>query len=114
MTTTAVIAAAGVGGGSLVYGGVMVLPPKWLFEKVMPDAISYDEMAADHYKRPIEMMNATTIPDDVIAAKEYLGMRVFMKQAEEANYPLRCVHIPKTIDNERTGFGARRGAPISI
>jgi len=27
-------------------------------------------------------------------------LRIVNKQAEEANYPLRCVHIPKTIDND--------------
>lgn len=27
-------------------------------------------------------------------------LRIVNKQAEEVNYPLRCVHIPKTIDND--------------
>lgn len=27
-------------------------------------------------------------------------LRIVNQQAEEANYPLRCVHIPKTIDND--------------
>ena len=39
-------------------------------------------------------------------------LRIINQQAEEANYPLRCVHIPKTVDNDlmendhTPGFGS--------
>jgi ATP-dependent phosphofructokinase / diphosphate-dependent phosphofructokinase len=39
-------------------------------------------------------------------------LRIINKQAEEVDYPLRCIHIPKTIDNDLTendhtpGFGS--------
>lgn len=38
-------------------------------------------------------------------------VRIVAEEAEKANYPLRCVHIPKTIDNDLVGNDHTPGFP---
>ena len=38
-------------------------------------------------------------------------VRIVSEQAQEANYPLRCIHIPKTIDNDLVGNDHTPGFP---
>jgi ATP-dependent phosphofructokinase / diphosphate-dependent phosphofructokinase len=38
-------------------------------------------------------------------------VRIVSQEAEKANYPLRCIHIPKTIDNDLVGSDHTPGFP---
>ncbi len=38
-------------------------------------------------------------------------VRIVSEEAAKANYPLRCIHIPKTIDNDLVGTTIRRAFP---
>ena len=38
-------------------------------------------------------------------------VRIVSEEAARANYPLRCIHIPKTIDNDLVGFDHTPGYP---
>ncbi|WP_236516697.1 GMC oxidoreductase [Sandaracinus amylolyticus] len=80
----AVMAAAGVGGGSLVYGGIFMRVPRAIFHRAMPEWISYDEMDSTWYPKVHAVMPARPIPDDVLASDAYRGMRVFLDHAERA------------------------------
>jgi cholesterol oxidase len=80
----AVMAAAGVGGGSLVYGGILMRVPRAIFHASMPELVSYDEMEATWYPKVLAAMPARPIPDDVLASEPYLAMRVFLDHAERA------------------------------
>ncbi len=57
---------AGVGGSSLVYGGITLQPPKELFHKMFPKSISYEELDRVYFPRVRKMLNATPIPDDIL------------------------------------------------
>ena len=74
-----------VGGGSLVYGGVLFQPPRATFETVFP-YLSYDEMAARYYPRVIEQIGAAPIPDDVLASPTYTAHRTFIDDAGGAGF----------------------------
>ena len=74
-----------VGGGSLVYGGVLFQPPRDIFEPVFP-YLSYDEMAAIYYPRVIAEIGASPIPDDVLASSTYAAHRSFIADAEGAGF----------------------------
>ncbi len=75
---------AGVGGGSLVYAGMMVQPPRDLFEAVFPSQVSYDEMLSTWYPRVSEMMPSRHVPDDVLMHDAYAATRLFLQHAETA------------------------------
>ncbi len=74
-----------VGGGSLVYGGVLFQPPRATFETVFP-YLSYDEMVARYYPRVIEQIGAAPIPDDVLASPTYTAHRTFIEDADGAGF----------------------------
>lgn len=75
---------AGVGGGSLAYAGLMVQPPRDLFESVLGAEVSYDEMIAEWYPKVLAELPASTVPSDVLAAEPYRATRLFMEHAEAA------------------------------
>ena len=82
--TIDVVCAAGVGGGSLVYSGIMIQPPRGPFESVFPSEVSYDEMDTIYYPRVREVMRPASMPDDVYEAPEYASSRAFVRDAELA------------------------------
>ncbi|HJL18988.1 MAG TPA: GMC oxidoreductase [Sandaracinaceae bacterium LLY-WYZ-13_1] len=79
-----VVCAAGVGGGSLAYSGLMLQPPRSLFESVFPSGVDYTEMDEVWYPRVRELMRPAPMPDDVLAADPYVSSRLFIRDAEAA------------------------------
>ena len=61
----AVVCGAGVGGGSLIYANVSVIPPKTLFKAPWPADITFDELAP-FYKRVGDVLDLQEIPDNQI------------------------------------------------
>lgn len=78
------IVGAGVGGGSLVYAGMMVQPPRDLFESVFPAEISYDEMQSTWYPKVNEVLPVSQVPDEVLQSETYTATRIFLQHAEAA------------------------------
>jgi cholesterol oxidase len=74
-----------VGGGSLVYGGVLIQPQREVFTRLLPE-ISYDDMDAIYYPRVIQQFGASPIPDDVLASTRYTSHRVFIADSERAGF----------------------------
>lgn len=79
------VGAACVGGGSLIYGGVLLQPRRDIFEDLLP-RISYDDMDQLYYPRVLDMIGASPIPDDVLASDPYLAHRVFLEDAAAAGF----------------------------
>jgi cholesterol oxidase len=77
---------AGVGGGSLVYGGILIQPPGDLFRGVFPPAIDYDEMDRVYFPRVRSVIKTAPIPDDVIESDYFKGLRALVGQAEAAGF----------------------------
>ncbi len=69
----AIARGAGVGGGSLIYASVSIVPPKERFEHGWPSAISYEEMHP-YYERVGRMLNVQTLPQNQLT-KRYELMR---------------------------------------
>lgn len=87
------VCAAAVGGGSLVYSGIMIQPPQNHFESVMPAGVDYTEMNDVYYPRVRDIMRPGTLPDDVLMAPEYASSRKFIADAETAGFnvgPVEC------------------------
>jgi cholesterol oxidase len=79
-----VVCAAGVGGGSLVYSGMMVRPERQFSDETFPQ-VSYDTMTP-YYEMVRTMMNPGRLPDDLLARPEWTATRTFLEQAEAAGY----------------------------
>lgn len=79
---------AGVGGGSLVYAGMMLQPPQNLFEMAFPSEVSYAEMNSTWYPRVLDVHPASPVPDSILSAPTYQGLRVFLDHAERAGFPV--------------------------
>ena len=75
---------AGVGGGSLMYGGITYQPTKELFYRVFPRTLSYDDLNRVYYPRVRAMLKATPIPDDILQADAYLSSRILVEYATKA------------------------------
>jgi cholesterol oxidase len=87
----AAVCGACVGGGSLVYGGVLIQPEQAVFEQVFP-YIGYDEMDALYYPRVLQMLGAAPIPDDVLASPTYAAHRTFIEDAQALGYEILRPH----------------------
>ncbi len=86
-------AGAGVGGGSLVYGGMLVTPNEAAFTHVFPSTLPYAEMASTYYPRARAMLRATPCPDDILAHPAYTAERVFRAQATLAGVNYQAVDV---------------------
>ncbi|MBN9519834.1 GMC family oxidoreductase [bacterium] len=80
------LAGAGVGGGSLVYGGILIQPPGDQFRRVFPPEVDYDEMDRVYYPRVRSVVHTVPIPDDVLNSRYYAGLRVLLDQALAAGF----------------------------
>lgn len=75
---------AGVGGGSLLYAGLMVKPPRDLFERIFPAALSYAELDTTWYPRVASVMPMRTVPDSILEHENYTASRIFIDHAMRA------------------------------
>ncbi|HEX6590747.1 MAG TPA: GMC family oxidoreductase [Moraxellaceae bacterium] len=64
---------AGVGGGSLIYGNVSVVPPASTFDEHWPSAISFAELQP-HYDTVGRVMNVQEMPDSQLPPR-YFAMK---------------------------------------
>ena len=120
---------AGVGGGSLVYGGMLLTPREASFNHVFPSGISYTEMANTYFPRARTMLRATHCPDDVLALPEFTSEHVFRAQAERAGVGWEAVDVgvdwdivrgeatgmyPRSALNGEVIYGNNNGSKISL
>jgi len=109
-----VVCAAAVGGGSLPYHGMSVQPRGDLFDRVMPDSLDYEEFDERWYPLVRQHLGATPIPDDVLAAPQYLSSRRFAEHVRAAGLPdARGVPMPIDWDVVRQELRGEKPPVIS-
>ncbi|HET9644037.1 MAG TPA: GMC oxidoreductase [Burkholderiaceae bacterium] len=91
-----VLAGAGVGGGSLVYNGVTLLPHREIFQKVFGDRVDYFEMANVYYPRAQSVLGASTIPKHLLDNPAYAAAAEWLKLGHHAGLDAKLV--PETLD----------------
>ena len=124
-----VVVAAGVGGGSLAYSGIMIQPPRDLFTSVFPSEVDYGEMDTVWYPRVREIMRPAAMPTDILEDSHYASSRLFIRDAEAAGLDVGPIPVAFDWDlhrRELTGevpeqcvlgdylFGLNSGAKHSI
>jgi cholesterol oxidase len=78
-----VLTGACYGGGSIVYGGLHVKPPRDLFHMVFPPDIDYDALSS-YYQRVGDMLGIGTVPDDIYQTEYFNHYRVVEEQNTNA------------------------------
>ena len=93
----AVVAPAGVGGGSIPYHGMSVRPRGDHFARVMPAELDYEQFASTWYPRAEAMLRVGRMPADVLAHERYRSTRQFIAAVRRAGFP-EPVAMPMTVD----------------
>ncbi len=77
---------AGVGGGSLVFTGVLIEPEKRFFTHVFGKSLDYGEMHNVYYPMARRGLNARPMPDDIYNSIPFTHSRVWDQQSRKAGY----------------------------
>ncbi len=86
----------GVGGGSLVNGGIAVTPPRAYFEEVLP-GVDAETMYGTYFPLANRMLGTSTVPSAWFESTEwYAYARVARSQAQRAG--LKTVFVPNVYD----------------
>lgn len=75
-----------VGGGSIVFTGVLLEPPKPYFEHVFGSTVSQAEMHNQWYPKARQMLRASAMPADIYNSSWFGHSRVWDQHARRAGY----------------------------
>ncbi|WP_433567829.1 GMC oxidoreductase [Nocardia sp. CA-151230] len=78
--------AACVGGGSVVFTGVMIEPEQRFFDRVFGGTVDYRQMHDIYYPRVREMLRPSPIPDDIYGSYAFTHSRAWDEQVRAAGY----------------------------
>lgn len=78
--------AAAVGGGSIIFSGAMVAPPKHLFDSVFRGVVDFDELDRVYYPRVRQMLRLSPMPADVYNSAPFTHARIWDQQVRAAGY----------------------------
>ncbi|MGV9667360.1 GMC oxidoreductase [Nocardia niigatensis] len=78
--------AACVGGGSVVFTGVMIEPEQRFFDQVFGGVVDYREMHDVYYPRVRKMLRPSVIPDDIYNSRAFAHARAWDEQVRAAGY----------------------------
>jgi cholesterol oxidase len=104
------IAAAGVGGASLLSNATMIEPSPELFRQAFGDVLDHAEMTARWYPAARELIGCSPIPEDIYRSGFYRSARSFADQAARAGIPYELVDLAVDWDVIREEMAGRRVA----
>jgi cholesterol oxidase len=125
----AAFAGAGVGGGSLVYAGALVQPPRVLFDRIFDGRVDYDEMADVYFQRVRRLIEPTPAPHWILHHPEYAAARTWLELGYRADLPTHLIDLAldwHIVHKELTGgrvpsvsagefwYGNNSGAKLSL
>jgi cholesterol oxidase len=84
--TMQVLRGACVGGGSVVFTGVMIQPRQRYFDALFGGRVSYDDMHRTHFPKVRAMLRLSALPDDLYQSAPFGHSRVWDAQARRAGY----------------------------
>jgi cholesterol oxidase len=77
---------AAVGGGSIVFTGVLIVPEQRFFDAVFANRVSYAEMTSTWYPKAAAMLKASPMPDAIYNSAPFGHSRTWDAQAIRAGY----------------------------
>jgi cholesterol oxidase len=105
-----------VGGGSVIFTGVMIQPDQDYFDILFQGNVSYADMDAVYYPRVRQMLNLSAMPEDVYQSDPFGHSRIWDEHARMAGYdptPIDSIFNWSVIRNELTG-SVRESATIGL
>lgn len=75
-----------VGGGSVIFTGVMIQPEQQYFDALFQGRVSYGEMDAVYYPRVRKMLNLSCMPDDIYQRGPFGHSRAWDDHVRKAGY----------------------------
>jgi cholesterol oxidase len=89
--TMQVLRGACVGGGSVVFTGVMIQPQQRYFDALFEGLVAYEDMHRLHFPKVRAMLRLSTMPDDIYQSAPFGHSRVWDAQARRAGYTPKAV-----------------------
>ncbi|MDZ7913450.1 MAG: GMC oxidoreductase [Rhodococcus sp. (in: high G+C Gram-positive bacteria)] len=77
---------AAVGGGSIIFTGVMIAPERRFFDAVFGSSLSFDEMNATWYPKVRQMLRLSSMPEDIYQSPQFGHSRRWDQDARKAGY----------------------------
>ncbi len=77
---------AAVGGGSVVFTGCMLEPPRRFFDQIFGGTVDFDEMDRVYYPRVRQMLRLSPMPADIYNSTPFTHSRAWDDQARKAGY----------------------------
>lgn len=108
--------AACVGGGSVVFTGVMIQPPRKYFDMIFGGMVSFDEMDAIYYPRVRAMLALSTMPRDIYHSEPFGHSQLWDQQVASAGYnpdPVESIFDWNVVRDELNGL-TRPSATIGM
>lgn len=75
-----------VGGGSIVYTGVMIQPEQKYFDALFKGTVSFAEMNSKYYPLVRKMLNLNAMPEDIYKSSPFGHSRIWDEQSAKAGY----------------------------
>jgi cholesterol oxidase len=83
-----------VGGGSVIFTGVMIQPDQWYFDALFQGRVSYEELDTVYYPRVRSLLNLSTMPEDIYKSGPFGHSRAWDDHVSKAGYtPVRIDSI---------------------
>lgn len=92
-----VICGAAFGGGSVVYGGMMVRPEPADFDRIFDTTLRYRDLA-DHYDTVERMIGLETAPPDILAHDRFKSVPRFEADARVAGFGAQLHRVKTAVD----------------
>ncbi|MFF0863714.1 GMC family oxidoreductase N-terminal domain-containing protein [Nonomuraea sp. NPDC003560] len=108
-----VMCGAGVGGGTLVYGGMLPQPMPEPFSRVFPGEIDYEELDQVYYPRARRRMIAATFPEELLTHTRYRSSRIWHSAAVASGLEAELVVGNYDFDAVRAELAGDRDAAIT-
>lgn len=81
-----VLRGAAVGGGSVIFTGVMIEPEQRFFDSVFRGLVDYKQMHGTYYPRVRKMLRLSPMPEDIYQSAAFAHSRAWDAQARAAGY----------------------------
>lgn len=75
-----------VGGGSVIFTGVMIQPKQKYFDALFQGTVDYKSMNDKYYPLVRQMLNLNSMPDDIYQSKPFGHSRIWDEQSKKAGY----------------------------
>ncbi|MFI9005832.1 GMC oxidoreductase [Actinosynnema sp. NPDC053489] len=109
-----VLCGAGVGGGTLVYAGLLPQPRAEAFHRAFPPELDYGELDRVHYPRARRRLGGAEFPDDLLTHPRFRSAVLWRTALVEAGLPVEKAVSAFDFDVVRAELGGRARAAATI